>query len=464
MSQDGLVRGFARHAVALQGSSQSQSASALHALDGGAIVDGAPAGGVALDDATALDESDADSEMGAELACATADEETSPSFCWLPHPIAARLDTMNAAMRLLIGVMYHTALSISVGCAAPAAPSVVDVTAPTQPVSAPGAQDTPKAVTVVWRSATDRARSPSGVASVLVDDLGKTLGERDEPILVVGEALFAIRDRAVPNVFCDCEACLGGAGCPDPMPGIMGELRAPVLVPLDSSAGSSVVELSAVVPSTRCESGEADETREFRPHSLVGPFLFGTVDRMFTGCLGAHPMWDSEPVALDVRTREGLMTAPPDSRLAAMRATAEEQLKDACVMDPDEKPQFWRGIAKLDAEGKVVGEYTFTKSAPYVCGTGPGHYSAATEVEDSEPPAFIAGVSAPRPLLPAVRRLSAIGFSASIRVERPGELDRVTRLFTGVEPTGARGAQPPENDTRTSTSRRPLAAFSNRGR
>lgn len=78
------------------------------------------------------------------------------------------------------------------------------------------------------------------------------------------------------------------------------------------------------------------------------------------GCVGAHPTWNSDPNAVDVQTRSELVTTPPASRLPCARSPTRAE--DAFVMDPGEKPQLLRGLARLDAEGGVVGEYPFTNS------------------------------------------------------------------------------------------------------
>jgi hypothetical protein len=84
-------------------------------------------------------------------------------------------------------------------------------------------------------------------------------------------------------------------------------------------------------------------------------------------------------------------------------------------MDEEEKPTFWRGIAKLGEDGRIAAEYTFTKSAPYVCGTGPGHYSVATEVVEPGRPSWVPDAVVPKGLEATLLRLHAVGFSSPIR-------------------------------------------------
>lgn len=423
MSQSCPTRALERQTVGLHGSSQSQSASVAHG--GGAEEELADADTLTLGCGGALEgeDGDADAAPAPIDAEARGPDEVGASFCWLPHARAARLSAMPTAKNVLMAMVYHTALAALAACgSASTGSTVVDVAAPSASASMTPIEKPSGDALIVWRPEEDHDRAPSGIVSVLVDGAGATLVERPEPIVVIDGAPFAFRARTVATTFCDCNACLGPTGCPDPMPGVPGSVGVPVLVPL--GAASNVPEAYAfadVTPETTCTTGEAEESFDMHPHALVGPYLFGTVSAMYMGCLAAHPMWDSQIVAMDLRTRAGLVTSPPDGRLTSMIATADDQLKDECVMDETEEPVFWRGSAKLDEMGKIVGQYTFTKSAPYMCGTGPGHYSVATEIEDPEKPAFVLDASVPRGLEPALIRLHAIGFSAPIPKERVGD-------------------------------------------
>lgn len=324
---------------------------------------------------------------------------------------------MPTAKSVLMAMVYHTGFCALAACGSASTPAVVDVAAPSASASStegPG-KPTPGDAVIVWRPEQDYGRAPSGIVSVLVDAGGATLVERPEPIVVIDGAPFAFRVDTVATTFCDCNACLGPSGCPDPMPGLPGSLGVPVLVRLGAPADApDAYPFVNVNPATTCASGEAEESFDMMPYGLVGPYLFGTVSAMYMGCLAAHPMWDSQIVSIDLRTRAGLVTSPPEARLPSMIAAADAQLKNECVMDEAEKPVFWRGSAKLSETGKIVGQYTFTKSAPYMCGTGPGHYSVATDVDDPEKPSFVADASVPRGLEPVLIRLHAVGFSAPI--------------------------------------------------
>lgn len=44
-------------------------------------------------------------------------------------------------------------------------------------------------------------------------------------------------------------------------------------------------------------------------------------------------------------------------------------------MEDSGEPMFYNSSAQYDERGVLHGVYDFIMSAPYVCGTGPGHYS-----------------------------------------------------------------------------------------
>jgi hypothetical protein len=48
-------------------------------------------------------------------------------------------------------------------------------------------------------------------------------------------------------------------------------------------------------------------------------------------------------------------------------------------MDPNEQPEAYRMTARYAPDGVLQGVFGFTMSAPYMCGTGPGHYTVLSE-------------------------------------------------------------------------------------
>jgi hypothetical protein len=125
---------------------------------------------------------------------------------------------------------------------------------------------------------------------------------------------------------------------------------------------------------------------------MVGPLVTAVRGMSAMGCLAAHPFSDAESYVVDVETGRQVALAPPAADAARLGAQARALMLGKypeCVEDTD-NATLWSTSAGYNPRGALLGRYTFTMSAPYVCGTGPGHYSVAEDVSDRVIPAAFA--------------------------------------------------------------------------
>ncbi|MFO0612594.1 MAG: hypothetical protein U0414_08410 [Polyangiaceae bacterium] len=319
--------------------------------------------------------------------------------------------------------MKHASPAVTVaaclllGCGASPQGNVLDVGPPSGSTSAAGSGSASArsatggpAAAIVWK---EDAAARLGITSLLVDDTGAVIAERAEPIVVIDGALLALREVPAQVGMCDCTVCPGPGPCAKANGTVPATLLNPTLVPL--KGGGEDLPLAKMPIGPTCADAIVEYSRGFRPTSLIGPYLFGLVDDILVECAGTRPVYDTTPVALDLRTQKTLDTHPPPGRLGALTAAARAQLdNDGCTLDPKETPELFRGVAKLGPEGDVMAQYDFTKSAAYVCGMGPGHYTSDVGIDERGAPAFTAGAVVPKWLVPAIQSAHAIGFGASV--------------------------------------------------
>ena len=191
-------------------------------------------------------------------------------------------------------------------------------------------------------------------------------------------------------------------------------------VPIISTGPINVV--SATVED--CNHAMGDATVLLR--GAVGSVVFYSAHGLEMGCEAAHPTWHDQAGALNIESRAKLSFDPFPGlpRLVAIAQSKFQREVDAgtaCLMDSSETPYFYTADFAYDGRGVLRGHYTFTMQAPYVCGTGPGHYSTTQEVFDSSlPPSVEFWKQTPGWLSPYLAKHPSVGVSPL-----PLELDAV---------------------------------------
>lgn len=225
-------------------------------------------------------------------------------------------------------------------------------------------------------------KAERGYKSVLVENVAgkaKVVAQRKEPVLVGSKDLWVLRSKKLASRACDeCDACLT-----DP-PTCKRDVRIDLDEPfLKSLRTGKVLEpwSNAFAARTGCAGSVGDHETTLELEGGVGSVYFFSVFSSDQFCGGAHPMFATEPVTVDVDTGRTLDLTFPSEAVEALRKRAHGELGGGCVIDPKEVPTAYRATATYRANGELVGLYAFSMSAPYMCGTGPGHYSVLSEQE-----------------------------------------------------------------------------------
>ena len=133
-----------------------------------------------------------------------------------------------------VGIACGAVQRTDVGTSGPAAASSASA-ASAEPESAVETPDGAEPAVVIWQ------RSPDdSVVSRLVSLTGRRLEERDEPVVVVGNDLYAVRGRPFDVVACDCDGCDAG-DCANATTHHASSIT-PFLVPLGPGKEVSIVE------------------------------------------------------------------------------------------------------------------------------------------------------------------------------------------------------------------------------
>jgi hypothetical protein len=273
---------------------------------------------------------------------------------------------------------------------APRAPAPVPtVTVSAAPPSAQPVADAAAgaAAAIVW---IPDERAPGGHRSAWIEPDGqggaKVVAERAEIVFARADALFLVRPRAVASLACE--------ECPDPAAPRARKGRStptPLASPVLAAVGAAQTFepwADAFRARRGCDDGVGEHTVSVTFDGGAGPYVFATVDTYEQPCSAPHGAYDTRAILLDLRTGTAAKLDPPRAATADLAKHAERTLLDgACPADTGEAARLWRVHAEYRPTGALVGLYDFTMSAPYVCGTGPGHYSVlATEASDALPP------------------------------------------------------------------------------
>ncbi|MCC6523461.1 MAG: hypothetical protein IT373_12455 [Polyangiaceae bacterium] len=253
--------------------------------------------------------------------------------------------------------------------ATPPGPSAsASATVPPPLPPAPPRQTVDGAAAVLW---TPSASGGFG-ESVLVENAGGTatvVARRPERIFVSRSELWVLGSRPLSPV--PCARCGGAPTPPD-------KVDVPVLRSLRT--GKTLEPWSKHYQDyATCNPEVMQDDVSVYVEGAVGPYLLASVSGSTMWCTAAHPAYATDPLVLDLDAGGAPVTLEfPPEVLEPLRARAQAELRDGCVLDPDESPHEYRATAEYGARGELEGVYEYLMSAPYVCGLGPGHYSSVS--------------------------------------------------------------------------------------
>jgi hypothetical protein len=256
-------------------------------------------------------------------------------------------------------------------CAEPTSLVVHIAPAPAPTTPAPGSK-APAAIVWVHRD--------EGIRSLWLEEAegGPTVRlERGEPVIATAAGLYAYRTR---------EASLGavrGCGCDPAAPGCEKAVTATEAIAVHLGTGR-VVPIAAPGAPEACD-GLAEYAGDVSLAGSAGALVFAGTTSEESCCTAAHPIFHAAAVAFDLERLAPVSFSPPKTSLPRLAKRAREQLlREAagCLTDASEAAELFASRFEYDETGRLVGRYTFTMSAAYACGTGPGHYSVATDVID----------------------------------------------------------------------------------
>jgi len=235
---------------------------------------------------------------------------------------------------------------------------------------APAPREATGAAAIVWQ---EDKTSSGAFTSTLIEPGGTGYVEvatRKGRVFVGPDDLFVLDGRKVTAKFCDCMAC--NLDVEPPCSRFTSETVSQSFLRSLRTGRPFDPWKSRYPRPLGCDTEGSNA--EVNVSGGVGDVLFVGISVMHVSCGAAHPMFDDSPTILDLATRKETKLTPPPEVIEPLRARAKAELLGGCVEDTGE-PSFYGSSARYDARGVLHGVYDFTMSAPYVCGTGPGHYS-----------------------------------------------------------------------------------------
>lgn len=219
-----------------------------------------------------------------------------------------------------------------------------------------------------------------GVQSQLVELVGgkpKLLAKRPEPVLVGSSDLWVIRTKKLASLACsECELCTTEPPT----------CKSDVRIDLNETYLRSLRTRKTLEPwknafraRNGCRDRVGDHQSELSLEGGAGSVYYFTLFESDMFCGGAHPLYQAHPSAVDVDTGKGVTLTLPQEPTAALKKRSHGELAGGCVVDPKEEPQFYRATASYSDSGELRGTFSFTMASPYMCGTGPGHYSTKSD-------------------------------------------------------------------------------------
>jgi len=227
---------------------------------------------------------------------------------------------------------------------------------------------------IVW---TEDGRARGGFRSALVEpapDGARVIAERPEAIFASSKELWVLRVKKMRGLSCtECEKCTT-----NPPTCKKNEANDSDEPSLQSLRTGRVLEpwQKTFVPSRGCADGMSMDEVSVTLTGAVGPVFFAEVSHMLMGCAMPHPSYEQETLAFDLDAEADVGLGVPkeaEDRLADLAHTA--LTAEECAMDPTAVPTLYSATAAYGEGGLLHGVYSFTMAAPYMCGTGPGHYS-----------------------------------------------------------------------------------------
>jgi hypothetical protein len=235
---------------------------------------------------------------------------------------------------------------------------------------------------------------PLGIRSVWLSSSSKETGGavwitamRQEPVVASGSSLHAIRiDQEIVRV-CDCTTCDESA-CKK-LAKETSSLDVPVSVDLTSGKKQRLLD---PIGSAGCDGRVASIYAAFGVGSAFGSFVDVSQHVANQACDAPHPFFFDERHFVDVATGRDATLSPSKAQIDLLVPRAQKELAEAhegCVSGDDDT-SFWGVALEWGPSAVARGAYTFIRSAPYMCGTGPGHYSVETtmvsDLPETHPP------------------------------------------------------------------------------
>ncbi|MFO0662200.1 MAG: hypothetical protein U0165_20555 [Polyangiaceae bacterium] len=198
--------------------------------------------------------------------------------------------------------------------------------------------------------------------------------EAPAPIVASFDALWTIRTQTTVSKTCGCK---GVPATPEPFE------TSTITATNLATKKTKVLAKNEPDGWPKCSGDLAGFSGTISIRGVVGSTLVYETSHYGMGCMAAHPYFGQSTEYLDFISQSVEKLEPPKEilpGLIAEAATSIQQEFGDCVMDKDEKPVYFSFSPTFSAEGTIEASYLFTQSAPYVCGTGPGHYSVPAEV------------------------------------------------------------------------------------
>ncbi|NUO47468.1 MAG: hypothetical protein HOV80_01285 [Polyangiaceae bacterium] len=234
-----------------------------------------------------------------------------------------------------------------------------------------------RGIKTVWiSSATGRTGDPVWIAA-----------SREEPVIVGGSRLLAIRTMFEHLSICNCGACEGDRCKPA---GEKTNTERPSFVDLQTGKSRRFLDRLASASCNPGSIGGIDS--QFDVLGAVGPLVFVSENVSTMWCGAAHPMFDDVVHAVDATTGTKVSFGASGEQIAALAIPARQALVsefEGCILeDGPALPDLYNARITWGPGGMVRGAFTFMLPSSYMCGTGPGHYSVATTLERDDLPAI----------------------------------------------------------------------------
>lgn len=267
-------------------------------------------------------------------------------------------------------------------CSGAGSGSAMSVAIPAPSATAPFGQPTLRRAILIWLAGS----GSGGPRTLLVGDDGAVLAERAEPVVATKTGLFAVRRIEAELDHCDCDGTVG------PFPAGRAVIE-------DLKEGGGQIELGTPLEvGESCDVATMDVERGLQVMALAGTALFARVHDSVMFCGAAHPTFGTTTLALDLATGQPLGLGLDEPAVESLRDRAHEVFASeyaGCIFDTEETPQLYDTRVQFDASGRMGARLTFTVGAPYMCGTGPGHYSVETDVDTPTAPSGVPRVDLP---------------------------------------------------------------------